>query len=211
LWYVFDPAVDDFGPGGIHDRSGNGHDGTVIDYTLAEFVLGPTGNQDAIYLRKDDGMPGSGIDTGTDTTTVGIDTGPFTVMAWANRDDPSGFDMVFGTANVWVSLDIGFRLGDVYFGWSLDYTSVSGLVPAGEWHHVAWRYDPSSGNKDTIVDGQLVCSFGGHAPYGETQELLVGRTAPGYYGAFGGSLSDVRVYGVALSDDDIATIAANPP
>jgi hypothetical protein len=39
----------------------------------------------------------------------------------------------------------------------------------------------------------------------------VGRTAPGYYGAFGGSLSDVRGYDVALSDNDIATIAVNPP
>src|SRR5438132_11631025 len=116
LEYEFDPAKNKFTPGGIKDLSGNKFDGTELSLgTEAQFVQGhakPDGsNSFAIYFLgdPDTSSGGTGIDTGTDTATVGIDGGPFTVMAWVNRANFKQDCMVFGTsANGDGDLHIGF-------------------------------------------------------------------------------------------------------
>ena len=94
--------------------------------------------------------------------------------------------------------------------WSNDSSAPYQAPPAGEWHHVAWRYDPGTALQDILLDGVLLNSSGNHAPYAQNQELLVGRTIPNN-GAFGGALSDVRIYNGALSDDAVNAIAMSPP
>jgi hypothetical protein len=212
LQYAFVQGVDDpTKPGGINDLSGNGHNGTAIDPSLASFVAGPSGNMNAIHFNKDDNPTGgSGIDTGTDTTTVGVSPGPFTVMAWVNVDNLTGDNMVFGTTQS-PALHLGFRSMDIYMGfWSNDSSAPYQAPPVGEWHHVAWRYDPGTTMQDILLDGVLLNSSGNHTPYGQNQELLIGRTIPNN-GAYGGALSDVRVYNQALSDDAVNAIAMSPP
>jgi hypothetical protein len=110
----------------------------------------------------------------------------------------------------------------------------------GEWHHVAWRFDgmDSGGNQDIFQDGALTQDHATPSWYGgilaENNNvpnvptvLLIGRSVAGNgtglvaganppqvtgpSGAFAGYLADVRVYPVALSDDDIAAIYASPP
>ena len=212
LQYTFVQGVDDpTMPNGINDQSGKGHNGTLIDPTLAQLVSGPAGNMNAIHMNKDDNPNGgSGIDTGTDTMTLGINPGPFTVMAWVNVDNLSGDNMVFGTPTT-PALHLGFRNMDIYMGfWANDSSAPYQAPPAGEWHHVAWRYDPGTMIQDILLDGVLLNSNGGHDPYSQNQEVLIGRTVPNN-GAFGGALSDVRIYSTALDDGTIAAIAASPP
>ena len=248
LQYKFIQGVDDLtAPGGIHDLSGNGHHGTVIDSGVAEFTTGPAGNMNAIHIDNfnfADETDGSGINTNTLTNhpDLNIFDGPYTVMAWVNLDDLTGDHMVFGTpppkppgasANTG-SLHLGFRNHQVYTGWwgagtgrdsAYDNQSANrGYVgDVGEWHHITWRFTgaASAGYQDTFQDGVLYQRFRSPVWYGGPLldsggvpnvpvNLLIGRTVANN-GAFSGSLSDVRVYNTALSDDDIASIASLPP
>src|SRR5262249_14930592 len=125
------------------------------------------------------------------------------------------------------SLHIGFRGGNVYNGWGgasvMRDSQTSYIGQPGEWHHIAWRFTGAggSGNQDIFQDGAMYSSFASPSFYGDilhenadapnvATNLLIGRTVANN-GAFSGSLSDVRVYNVALTDDDIAAIAASPP
>jgi hypothetical protein len=240
LQYTFVQGVDDpTMPNGINDVSGHGHNGTVIDSTLAEMVPGPAGKMNAIHLdgvNGPDETQGSGINTGipVDSADLNIWLGPFTTMAWVNLDD-FGERMVFGTPKPHPSgtgsLHIGFRGSAAYFGFWGASRNRDGQAPLGfspgEWHHVAWRYDGAGamgpdtvGNQDIFIDGQMFVSHQNAPFYGsflsESNEdnvvtnLLIGRTVANN-GAFNGSLADVRVYPIAVGDDDIAAIAASPP
>jgi hypothetical protein len=226
--YTFEPngspADDLTSTGGIHNRgSGKSHDGTEIDKGMfSQFVPGPSGKMNAIHLGGEDG-PNSSTGTGivTNTTTgdpdLNIQNGPFTVMAWVNRDGISGDNMVFGTgfgdpkdnpnAGGDGSLHLGFRDSAVYMGfWNHD-NNAPGILP-GEWHHVAWRFD--SGTQDILVDGELVSTDPNGQAYGNDFALLIGRQVFNQ-GAYAGSLSDVRIYNVALADADVLAIASSPP
>jgi Concanavalin A-like lectin/glucanases superfamily len=200
----------------INDRSGNNNNGTSITASESAFVAGPSGNMNAIHLDCDDfddSTKGSGISTGVDTLTIGITDNDFTVMAWVNREILKGDNMVFGTGSDDStsdgSLHLGFRGRDVYMGFWGNDSSTPG-ISKGEWHHMAWRYTQSSGNQDIFIDGVLKHSSPNHGPYGRARILLVGRTSYNA-GAFCGSISDARVYNVALADADIAAVAASPP
>ena len=192
LQYKFVQGVDDLAaPGGIHDLSGNGHNGTVINSNLAEFTTGPAGNNNAIHIDNANGpdeTDGSGINTGTLTNhpDLNIFNGPYTVMAWVNLDDQTGDHMVFGTpppmppgasANTG-SLHLGFRNHQVYNGWwgagttrdsAYDNQGNSGYVgDVGEWHHITWRFTGAAGPgyQDIFQDGLLYQRFRSKVWYG---------------------------------------------
>jgi hypothetical protein len=132
-------------------------------------------------------------------------------------------------------LHLGFRNAQVYNGWwgagtgrdsSYDNQGNRGYVgQVGEWHHVAWSFDGSaSGGLQRIYqDGLLYQAFrspvwyggplldqGANPPNNAPALLLIGRQVANN-GAYSGSLSDVRVYNTALTDGQIASIAATPP
>jgi hypothetical protein len=189
LQYKFIQGLDDLTiPGGIHDLSGNGHDGTVINSSFAEFGPGPSGSMNAIHIDNDFGLfpdetDGSGINTHTLTNHPDLNffNGPYTAMAWVNLDDQIGDHMVFGTPLPNVpgandpasgSLYLGFRQKQVYNGWwgagtgrdsAYDSQQMNrGYVgQPGEWHHVAWRFTGSAniGYQDIFQDGQLYQRF----------------------------------------------------
>jgi len=241
LQYTFVQGTDDLTtPGGIHDQSPNGHNGTVINSAYAEFVAGPAGNMNAIHIdavNTPDETDGSGINTGVmnNDPTINIFDGPYTLTAWCNLDD-FGEHMVFGSPKPNApgsgsadagALHLGFRGSTVYFGWwgaSVNRdSSIAYVGQPGEWHHIAWRFTgmDSGGSQDIFQDGVLFNSHQTDSWYGgilaENNNvpnvptvLLIGRTVSNN-GAFSGSLSDVRVYSTALSDDDIAAIAAVQP
>src|SRR5262249_1651922 len=156
-----------------------------------------------------------GIFTGAYTSTLGIMTGPFTVCSWVNRDDDTNRDhMVFGTTDV-PCLHLGFRETNVWYGmWSNDSNTPAGFH-TGEWHHVAWRYDDTTGSQDVLIDGVLANSSPGHNPYGQDQILIVGAAIQhdggGATGKFGGALDSPQVFNVALRDDQVLAIAKDMP
>jgi hypothetical protein len=206
----------------IHDLSGNGYDGTVLNPQDA--MLGVTdhkGGTNAIHfphIAMNNSTLG-GIFTGAYTSTLGINPGPFTVCSWVNRDDfastPYDRDhMVFGTTDN-PTLHLGFRENNIQYGfWANDSIGVAKSPPAHEWHHVAWRYD-ETGNQDILVDGVLVNSSPGHFPYSQNEILIVGAALQydgnAKSGIFGGALDSAQVFNVALRDDQVLAIAKDMP
>jgi Concanavalin A-like lectin/glucanases superfamily len=215
LRYTITATTDLTSVGGIKDTGTGNHNGTELSMGKESFIVpGHAAGTFAVFLAGDESVaPGTGIDTGIDTVTAGIDGAAFTVMAWVNRGTVKGDNMVFGT-NLGNNPDlyIGFRgaICDVAF---LDTNESSGPVfPPFAWHHWAVRYDGTS-NQDIFIDGVLVASGGGHNPYDSLrngQHLFVGRARNGSM-AFAGALDDVRLFQQALRNDQIAAIAADLP
>src|SRR5438445_6588418 len=209
LHYKFAPDDDLTTPGGIHDRSGNGNNGTELSGGIrATVVPGHRSGSLAVYL----GGNGTGIDTGTDTAGVGIDNNAFTAMAFVNRGTVAGDNMIFGS-DPGVddgTLHIGFRGKQVHVGfWGSDSTGPAVQAPF-VWVHYAVRYDPNvdGGSQDVFLNGTRVAHSGGHPAYKGPTAFQIGR-ARGGDGSFGGAIDDARVFGgVALRDDQI-TAAAN--
>jgi hypothetical protein len=221
LVYQFDPASDSLSiAGGITDRSGNNYNGTAISFfgqpNSMKIVPGHLSSTFAVQMAGDDGFPGTGIWTGITAKTAGIWNGPFTVMAWTNRNNlHAGDQMVFGTTGVETvgsALHLGFRNFDTYMGfWGNDsHVSAAPTPVANAWHHVAWRYDPATKNQDIFIDGVLANSDGGHGPFNHNQPLLIGRTVSNN-GAFAGLLEYPRVFNVALSDGQINNASKDLP
>ena len=138
-------------------------------------------------------------------TSYGNPTNQTTVVAWFKRLGVPGtnYHIITGPANIEISVpEPG---GQLRTGVT---TSVSGRVvsnagPAilldGEWHHVAVVYDGT--NKKSYLDGAWVdddpCT-------GDLSGIVteIGRFASSTYGA-NALIDDVRIYGTALSDDEI--------
>ncbi|MBN1508582.1 MAG: LamG domain-containing protein [Sedimentisphaerales bacterium] len=82
------------------------------------------------------------------------------------------------------------------------------LVP-NQWYHVAATYDATTRAMDIYVDGQLVATAtnqkGFTSPVVAT--LTIGANGTGADEFFTGLIDDLRVYKVALSEDDILTLA----
>jgi hypothetical protein len=217
LKYTFEPGGSPADtPDSINDRSGKGNNGKSITSSETTFVPGPAGNMNAVHLDcedNDDSSKGSGISTGITTDVIGITQNDFTVAAWVNRDIGKGDNMVFGTGSddntSGGSLHLGFRGLDVYMGFWGNDSNTPG-IKIHEWHHMAWRYTLDSGNQDIFIDGVLKNSSPSHGGYSQARILLIGRTSYNA-GAFCGSISDARVYNMALADADIAALAATPP
>ncbi len=77
----------------------------------------------------------------------------------------------------------------------------------GNWHHVAFTRDQSSGRIALYVDGTL-CEekVGGKQPLTSPPRLLVGRMQPGHSG-FRGELDELEFYGRALDADEVVALA----
>ena len=226
LEYNFDASKDNLTtPGGIRDLSGNKYNGTEFSAGAGtSFGPGHLPTTTAIYLLGDDDVGsglgatgaagGTGIDTGIDTGSVGIDSGPFTVMAWVNRFSFKGDHMVFGTMNnAAPDLHLGFRKSQAYSGFWGNDSGVIVHIGIYEWHHFAVSHDGKSPGVQAIyIDGVPVSKEANHNPYvGSGVDLTIGHTF-GNGGAFCGAIEHPRVYGgVALMDDQIAADAADLP
>jgi fibronectin-binding autotransporter adhesin len=164
----------------------------------------------------------------TATAWVKVDSLP------TNNPNPPVFQVVFGTppnssTDATGSLHMGFRDNAPYMGfWGNDLGGPA--LPnsfQGNWFHVAFRYNPATGGNPNLMasrqaifinggdgatpgDAQLYAFKDNSAAYGQIRTLLIGRTigAGTFVGAFGGSLADVRVFGAALTNAQIALVAA---
>jgi len=222
LEYEFDPGKNKLNtPGGIKDISGSHFDGTELSGgTESQFVKGHPkadgSNSYAIYFLgdPDTGSGGTGIDTGTDTATVGIDGGAFSVMAWINRADFKQDSMIFGTnGNGDGDLHIGFRQAFAYCGfWRTADSTGPGVPGINEWHHFAVRYDDGTKTQDIFIDGVLVNHDpGNHDPYSSGFGLIIGHTY-GNGGAFAGAIEHPRVFGGSvLKDSQIVNDSQDKP
>src|SRR5205823_7816810 len=96
-------------------------------------------------------------------------------------------------------------------GTGLSNYLVSGrAVVPGTWQHVAGTYDGTTAR--IYVNGQLAASVPFSGNIGDSSTWRIGAYGSSVFGAFGGTLDEVRIYNRALSAGEVATdMGAAPP
>jgi hypothetical protein len=105
-------------------------------------------------------------------------------------------------------MSTSFAKNVFHFGVSTQtYLNGSVAVDSGQWHHVACVYD---GSKMSIyVDGKLDDSWEQPGPIGSNKfPVCIGENIELTGRYFNGLIDDVRVYTYALSENEIAALAA---
>jgi hypothetical protein len=180
----------------VADASGKGMNGTLRGGAAWQPGRGRIGGA----LRVDVG--GSFAECGA----VPLDNRSFTVCAWFKRAQAGRWDMFLGQGNEARNegLHIGFRDNDkftfAFFGNDLDsreaYTDT-------EWTHWAATYDIVSKARRIYRNGRYVLGGTSRDPYKGRGPLWIGRSAN--HDAEG-LVDDVRIYGRALADTEIAAL-----
>lgn len=186
----------------VEDLSGNGHEGTLVgdpQWTDGKFLgaLEFDGTGDEVEIPFDESL----------------NQESFTITAWANaradgtghravissRDDfpQRGFIFYAAPNNIWQF----WTGGD---GWN----PISGpAVNLDEWDHLVGTY--ADGTQKFYVNGELVGETSATLSVNTAQEFLIGaganETANHNY-RFVGKIDDVRVYGQALDQSEIASV-----
>lgn len=198
------------------DSSGVGNDGVLIGD--ASFVDGKFGK--ALSLDGD----GDALDVANFT---GINSSSqFTVSVWANlvtlgqssADDGALFSNVGNSALLWANYDattapipmsMSYNVGDI----SDNSNRVDGpadLLVDNVWHHVVGVMDGAI--RKIYVDGLMVAEVTNSAQQSITidgEQVQVGGWDNHSNQWFNGMVDDVRVYDVALTDEEVSTIFNN--
>lgn len=106
----------------------------------------------------------------------------------------------------YTGLFLGVQAGQPIMHFMESGTLSANELPAGEWHHLTWRYNARNQEQAIFVDGVLDASGTGHKPFIGTQALLLGVVGTQY---FDGSIDELVVYPMPLTEDQIYNIA-NP-
>lgn len=183
------------GGGTLTDLSSHGNHGTALGVAVE---AGPFGEAARFSVDAEVAVP--------DSASLDI-TLPFSFEAWIWIDalPGSGRQGIIdknGQYSLLVFAATGLRCGG---GQALAF---SPNVPLGQWVHVACVHD---GTEHAIwVDGQLVASEPGTTPANtaNTGPTAIGDTSPLFEEPLAGMIGAVRVWGVALSPNQIAAAAA---
>ena len=196
------------------DASGNGFDGTISG------VLTPSEGANAATGGSLNFDGGSRIDVPFDPD---LNPQDFTITLWANAASTGGFaspitsrdDVNAGVSTHGYILynDNGgnwnFWTGDGNPGWD---TLPGGAVLTNTWTHIAMSYDSLTETKSIYLDGVLAASESApnqYSPNGtvETENLHIGSGQDdGNNFWFAGSIDDVGLFRVALTEEEINTI-----
>lgn len=154
---------------------------------------------------------------------VGLNSFPFTVMAWVNTSAGTGQQglvnkYVANSLNGWNLFLKDGRVRAWYFAnntrfvWDGSDGLDGGSIADGAWHHVAFTVDGSGGK--LYVDGVLRASrvwTGSSGPPSTAQEMRFGNY-PGGIISFNGSISldEITVWNAALSQSQVAANMFTP-
>ena len=186
------------------DISGNGHTGTLVNG--ATVVAGEGVRFDGIDDRVDLGgldIPGSAMSISFWFKADDFEVGDARFISKTVGGDNSGHYWMVSTSK---QSKISFRLKTD--GVTTNLISSIGSVSVGQWYHIAVTYD---GNEMRIYrDGDLIASTPktGSINTNSNVPVAVGRQ-PANAGsrAFDGSMEDLRIYNIALTDNEIAVLA----
>jgi hypothetical protein len=196
------------------DATGNGHDGTPNGDPA--FVPGRFGQ--AIEFTGSSQYVNCG--TGVSFTTVG-DGGTaegYTISVWINPYDPGGDGKICGDLDDpgWGAAG-GFKLAlyqtrlesDVRDSsarfFSREATEPDGIaLEANTWYHVAVVYDDAGDTYTEYINGEVSRSVSvTQGVAASTAEFRIGTDTPNLGHYFNGLLDDLRIYGYALSEQEI--------
>jgi len=179
---------------------GSGADGRLVNAPSNPWQEGsPDGTG---YLRfNEDGAGSTAMYVTTDLSMDSLTD--YTMMAWIQFENNAGDNMIFGQLGTGAVLHNGARNTSYHLGhWGNDLTA--GTVEVGVWHHVAYRY--AGGTQSIFVDGIEVASAV-RGPITNTSDIVIGGARSDVDWDFAGGLDDVRIYDVALSAKNIASLA----
>jgi microcystin-dependent protein len=151
-----------------------------------------------------------GVDDYVELTNAGpaLVNQSFTVEAWVNvRALGADETVVIGTEQTasgqGLRLSVKDRKPFVSFTDSNE-TGGATQLSAGDWFHLAWRFDQSKGEQAVFVNGLLDTASQGHAAFQGEGVLRAGRVSADDANAFAGMLAHVRVYSRAATAAEIA-------
>lgn len=204
----------DEGSGISIGNQGTGGDGSLVQAHEGAWVT-TGGLNGSPYLNfTQDGATSADsqyVSTGLDASDINIADGPYTMMTWVRADttSPGGNsqdNMIFGQLDTGNVLHNGLRGANFHIGhWGNDVTG--GSVIVGEWQHVTYRFE--GGIETIFVDGVQQASAEEKGGVAVEAEVVIGATRGDQDRDFSGDLDDVRVYNQALSDIQIAALAAD--
>lgn len=196
----------------LADSSGNGYDGTLISGTWTQDRFAQAGK--AIFLNNNridipDNVKAQTVTLSAwiNPTRYGSTSSPACIFSSETGHGATGFvwrlalinDGILRMEAIAPSGSTGARLA----------LTATGAIPLNEWHHVVGSYDGTT--VKVYIDGQLAAG----TPY--TTEVMINTTdtIPSTIGFmswglqyFGGSVDDARIYDGAMSDAEVASVAA---
>lgn len=187
--------------GTVRDLSRQNNDGTNHG---AEVTSGHIGK--ALSFTQEDRDSVDFIEVPDDPSLDII--GPYTEAAWVKMDRDGGKnDITMKDPTQW-ALGFQVRNGTLRAGFENEadrnYIVIGGSVKAGEWTHVAVRYDGST--VKGYIDGESIpdtVETKGATPATNDRPLTIGKGA----GEFDGSIDDLRIYDRALSRNEIERLS----
>lgn len=139
----------------------------------------------------------------------------FSMMAWVNAEETSvtWFQRVWGHENYAFDASVHHDM-TLFYPASTGWSGYRGVVPDGQWTHLAYLVD-SSGTSQTVqvyVNGREAGSFvsdSGSTISRTNKMLAIGADYLGG-GNYGGRIDDLRLYSRLLTPFELSLIANNP-
>ncbi len=140
-----------------------------------------------------------------------LDATSFTMTVWVK---PSTADSVAGSPTLVYRLDaFAMYLTDFYGEGDNDFCAGMGtttawceedVIDTTDWYHLAMRWDGTF--LEMYVDGEMVHRELLPAMALPATDLSIGRSGTGALDDFDGTLGDLRLYDIALDDDELAAV-----
>jgi hypothetical protein len=189
------------------DSTGNGNDALLVD--------GPT-------WRPGNGWIGGAIDLDGRNdylrvqrpTNLNFAPGPFSVSAWVYPRQTRGlwraileYDRTGLNTNrfgLWLDAN-----GRFHFRVGLNTWQTPVALVSGQWYHLTAVYDAATRKMHLYVNGQLEATATQQAGYTApaVSPLTIGARGSGDDEFFDGLLDDIRIYGLALTDQDVMVLS----
>ena len=145
----------------------------------------------------------------TNANTLGMN-GSFTASAWINADTlTSGDHTIFGTDTNGpnIGLHLTIRNHQPYLGFYANDLAGTTVLQTGTWYHITFRFDATTGQQAIFVNGVLDTATTGHAAFAGTEVVKIGSRTGGAF--FDGKIDDVTIFNRAITNEEIAKLAAD--
>jgi len=217
-WYPFNSSF--YGGSDADDatalfNSGQSGDSTAYDGTVSGATFQSTGGVTDINAGANSGA--FDFDGSDDKIDLGsgigpIESGDFTIMAWAKADSfPTDRNYVFGYGTGWLGFG-RMTFSDDFSTFIFDGSTVNEVVLAaeftGSYAHFAMSYNDSANELKGYLDGTLEGTVTSGSPGNPSPQIYIigGRSNKGFWD---GKIDDVRIYDTVLSDSQVQTIYNN--